>query len=60
MIARLNAASVKALADPEVRNALASEGADPVGSTPEAFALFIAAEKDRLGKLIRASKIELQ
>ena len=27
MIARLNAASVKALADPEVRKALASEGA---------------------------------
>jgi tripartite-type tricarboxylate transporter receptor subunit TctC len=59
IVAKLNAAIVKVLSEPEVKKALASEGADPVGNSPEAFALFIAAEKDRLGTLIRQSKIPM-
>jgi tripartite-type tricarboxylate transporter receptor subunit TctC len=60
IVARLNAEIVKVLAEPDVRKALASEGADPVGSSPEEFAQHIQAEKDRLGKLIRDSKIPMQ
>jgi tripartite-type tricarboxylate transporter receptor subunit TctC len=60
VVAKLNAAILRVLAEPDVKKAFASEGADPVGNSPEAFALFIAAEKDRLGTLIRQSKIHLQ
>ena len=57
---RLHADIVKVLSEPEVRKALASEGADAVGSSPVEFALFIQAEKDRLGKVIRSAKIPMQ
>ena len=60
IVSRLNAEIVKTLAEPDVRKALASEGADPVGNSPEEFAIYIQAEKDRLGKLIRNSKIPMQ
>ena len=60
IVAMLSAAIVGALGEPDVRQALAAEGADPVGSTPEEFVSYIAAEKDRLGKLIRNSKIPMQ
>lgn len=40
--------------------ALASEGADPGGSSPDEFALYIRTEKERLGKLIRSAKIPMQ
>ena len=60
IVSRLNAEIVKTLAEPDVRKALAGEGADPVGNSPEEFAIYIQAEKDRLGKLIRNSKIPMQ
>ena len=46
-MSRLCAEIVKVLAEPDVRKALAAEGADPVGSSPEEFAMYIQAEKDR-------------
>jgi tripartite-type tricarboxylate transporter receptor subunit TctC len=45
---------------PEVRSALAKEGADPAGNSAEAFGAFIAAEKQRLGELIRHAKVPMQ
>ena len=60
IVSRLYTEIVKVLAEPDVRKALAAEGADPVGSSPEEFAMYIQAEKDRLGKLIRNSKIPMQ
>ncbi len=41
---RLHAAAVKALASADVRERLAGEGAEPVGSTPEQFAAFVKTE----------------
>ena len=60
IVARLNAELVKALDQPEVRNNLLAEGAEPVGGTPEQFAAHIRSEKERLGKLIREAKIRLE
>jgi tripartite-type tricarboxylate transporter receptor subunit TctC len=58
VIATVNAALVKALADPGVRNGLASQGAEPVGSTPEQHEAFNRAEIAKWIKVTRAAGIE--
>ena len=55
IVAKLNSASVKALAAAEMRERLAAQGADPVGNTPEQFATFIKAEIDKWAKIVKAS-----
>ena len=55
IIAKLNAAAVKALATPEMRERLASQGAEAVGNTPEQFAAFIKAEIEKWAKIVKAS-----
>ena len=60
VVARLNAALVKIVAQPDVKQALAQEGAEPVGDSPQAFGAFIQAEKQRLGDVIRTAKIPMQ
>jgi tripartite-type tricarboxylate transporter receptor subunit TctC len=60
IVAKLHAAIVHALAQPEVRERLVSEGAEVIGSTPEAFAAHIAAELARTGKLVRAAGIRME
>ncbi len=60
IIAKLNSEIVKALEQPEVRNSLLAEGAEPVGGTPEQFAAHIRSEIERLGKLIREAKIRIE
>jgi len=55
IVAKLNAASVKALAAPEMMDRLAAQGAEPVGNTPEQFAAFIKAEIDKWSKIVKAS-----
>jgi tripartite-type tricarboxylate transporter receptor subunit TctC len=44
IIAKLNAATVQALKDPEVRNHLQQLGVEIVGSTPQEFAAYIKSE----------------
>jgi tripartite-type tricarboxylate transporter receptor subunit TctC len=60
IVTKLNAELAKALEQPEVRNSLLAEGAEPAGGSPEAFAAHIRAEKERLGKVIRDAKIRLE
>ena len=55
IIAKLNSASVAALATSEMRERLAAQGADPVGNTPEQFATFIKAEIEKWAKIVKAS-----
>jgi tripartite-type tricarboxylate transporter receptor subunit TctC len=55
IVAKLNVASVKALASAEMRERLAAQGADPVGNSPEQFAAFIKAEIDKWAKIVKAS-----
>jgi tripartite-type tricarboxylate transporter receptor subunit TctC len=60
IVARLNAELGRALEQPEVRNSLLAEGAEPIGGSPERFAVHIRSEKERLGKLIRDAHIRLE
>ena len=60
VIGRMNAEIVKALKSEEVRGFMASEGADPVGSTPEELSAYFRKEVDKYAKLIKARNIKLQ
>ena len=53
VIDRLNAESGAVLRSPDVRAQLASDGAEPVGNTPEQYAAQIAAEMQKWGRLIK-------
>lgn len=55
IVARLHAETIKVLRLPEVAERLASQGAEPVGSTPAEFTAFIRAEIDKWGKLVRST-----
>ena len=60
IIARINAEAVKALHSDELRQKLAADGAEPVGSTPGGFARLIREELDKWGRVARAAKVEPQ
>lgn len=54
-VLRISAAIAEALRTEEMRGRLAQQGSEPVGSTPEAFAAFIAAELPKWAELVRIS-----
>lgn len=58
IIARLSAGLVGALNQPDVRERLSSEGADPVGSSPAEFGAHIHSEIEKWRKVIRAAGIQ--
>ncbi len=55
IIARLSLQTAAAMRSPDVVKRYSSEGADPVGSTPEAFAEVIARDTAKWAKVIKAS-----
>jgi tripartite-type tricarboxylate transporter receptor subunit TctC len=58
IIAKLNAAFVKALSDPAAIEKIRVLGAEPAPSSPEAFAQFIQSESAKWGKLIAEAGIK--
>ena len=58
VIDRVHGTLVSALGNPDVRNALAGQGADPVGSTPEEFAAFMRNEIAKWIKVAREAGIQ--
>jgi tripartite-type tricarboxylate transporter receptor subunit TctC len=59
MVAKLNADTVKALADPDVKKKFADLGVVAVSSTPEQFTKFIKAESEKYSKLIKEANIKV-
>jgi tripartite-type tricarboxylate transporter receptor subunit TctC len=55
VIARLHAEFAKALKAPDTRERLLGMGVEPVGSTPEAFAAYLAADIEKYAKVVKAS-----
>jgi len=60
VIGKLNAGVVRVLNLPEVKTALASQGAKPVGNAPGELAAVIAADTARWAKVIKDANIELR
>jgi tripartite-type tricarboxylate transporter receptor subunit TctC len=59
LVAKLNADTVKALGDPDVKKKFADLGVVAVSSTPEEFGAFIKAEVEKYGKLIKEANIKV-
>ncbi len=60
VIAKLNAQVVKILTNPEMAQRMASQGAEPRGTTPEELAGFMRVESERWKKVIKAAGIKLE
>ncbi len=58
IITRLHGATAKALQNPEVRQRLLNDGAEPVGSSPEEFAAYLRSETAKWAKVIQAAGIK--
>jgi tripartite-type tricarboxylate transporter receptor subunit TctC len=56
---RLNAEFVKALQQPDLRQRLASQGAEPLTSTPSEFAAYLRSEIDKWAKVVKASGMKV-
>ncbi len=55
LLARVHAALVKVLADPEVRRKMDDQGAEPMSETPEQFAEFMRKETAKWAQVVKAS-----
>ena len=60
VVNKLNQEMARAIQLPDVREFMAREGADPVGSTPQEFARFFKSEVDRYAQVIRAANIRVE
>jgi tripartite-type tricarboxylate transporter receptor subunit TctC len=60
IIARIHAEAVKALKSPDVKEKLATDGAEPIGGTPAEFAALIKDELEKWTKVAKAAGIEPQ
>ena len=59
VLAKLNAAIVKVLAQPDVKKKINEQGAEDYSETPEQFAAFIQAESVKWGKVVKESGASL-
>jgi tripartite-type tricarboxylate transporter receptor subunit TctC len=59
IVETLHAATVKALADPDTRRALADLGVEIAGSSPQEFAAYIASEIPKWTAVVKASGAQL-
>ena len=60
IVNKVNTDVVALLANAELRERLASDGAEPAGTSPAEFQAFIRAEIAKWGKVIREAKITIQ
>jgi tripartite-type tricarboxylate transporter receptor subunit TctC len=60
IVAKLNAEIVKILRSPEMTKRLADLGLDPIGSSPQQFADFIASENVKWARIVKASGAKLE
>ena len=60
IIARLQTEVAKALREPDVREKLSGQGAEPVANTPAEFAAMIKIEAAKWGEIVRSAKISIE
>ena len=58
IITKLHTGVVRTLQNPEVRQRLLNDGAEPVGSSPAEFATYIRSETEKWAKVIKAAGIK--
>ena len=60
IVNKISAEIASAIKSPDVRDFMAKEGAEPVGSTPQEFATFFKGEVDRYAAVIKAANIKTE
>jgi tripartite-type tricarboxylate transporter receptor subunit TctC len=60
VIARLNGEINKIILLPDVKERLATVGAEPLGGTPEAFAIYLKSEIAKYAKIIHDTNIQVE
>jgi tripartite-type tricarboxylate transporter receptor subunit TctC len=60
IVTRLHSETLKALANPVVKERLAALGADAVGNTPEQFAAFVQAEIGKWARVVKAAGLKVE
>ena len=60
IITKLHTGVVRALQNPDVRQRLLNDGAEPVGSSPEEFATYLRSETVKWAKVIKAAGIKAE
>jgi tripartite-type tricarboxylate transporter receptor subunit TctC len=57
VVAKINGEVVAMVRTPEIASRMAREGADPVGSSPAAFAARVQSEIEKWARVVRAAKL---
>lgn len=60
IVAKLQREVARIIHSPDIKNKLSTQGADPIGNSPEEMGRWLAAEKDRWAKLIKATGFKLE
>jgi tripartite-type tricarboxylate transporter receptor subunit TctC len=60
IVNKLHATLAATLALPDVRNQLAAQGAEPVGSSPAEFAKFMHAESEKWARVVRTAGVKAE
>jgi tripartite-type tricarboxylate transporter receptor subunit TctC len=60
VISKVHADVAKAIAMPDVRERMTAQAAEPIGSTPQEYASFIAAEIAKWSKIVKASGAKVE
>ena len=55
IVNRLNAASVKLIQAPEMRSKFATQGAEPIGDSPQEFGAYLRSEVAKWAKVVKTS-----
>ena len=60
IITRLNAEAIRALAAPDIKDKLMTQGLIPAPMTPEQLGQFIREDYERWAKVVRAANVKLE
>ena len=60
VVSRISAETAKAIRTPEIRDFISSEGAEPVGSTPQELDAYVKREVARYAKVIKAGNVRVE
>ena len=60
VIAKINADVIRIVSSPELKERLKADGSDPVGSTPEQYAVFLRDEIAKWAKVIKFARVKAE
>jgi tripartite-type tricarboxylate transporter receptor subunit TctC len=60
IIARINSDVIKIVRSPELKERLTAEGSDPVGNTPDQYAVFLRNEIEKWAKVIKLAGVKAE